>query len=137
MIQPESATSGWRSHRSGEWRLTRASLWSRLAPAGVRPSPIAVSNRIEGGTIGPSLPPKGNSADLRARVSWEYIACNRRAGSMTTQLQVGLLPIIRLLLLAGCARFEVGSINASGASSEIMSNIEEAYAARDACLVRN
>src|SRR5262245_40022192 len=55
---------------------------------------------------------------------------------MTTQLQVGLLPIIGLLLLAGCARFEVGSINASGASSEIMSNIDETYAARDACLVR-
>jgi len=40
-------------------------------------------------------------------------------------------------LLAGCASFEAGSINADQASSETMRMIDDAYAARDACLVRN
>ena len=56
---------------------------------------------------------------------------------MTTQLRAGLLPVIALLLVAGCASFEAGSINAGRASSETMRTIDEAYAARDACLVRN
>jgi hypothetical protein len=42
-----------------------------------------------------------------------------------------------LPLLAACVSFEVGSINAGGASSETMRIIDDAYAARDACLVRN
>jgi len=55
---------------------------------------------------------------------------------MTTQLQAGLVPIIGLLLLAGCASFEAGSVNADGASSDTMKIIDDAYAARDACLAR-
>jgi len=52
-------------------------------------------------------------------------------------IRAGLPPIIGLLLLAACVSFEVGSINAGGASSETMRIIDDAYAARDACLVRN
>jgi hypothetical protein len=52
-------------------------------------------------------------------------------------IRAGLLPIIGLPLLAACVSFEVGSINAGGASSETMRIIDDAYVARDACLVRN
>ena len=52
-------------------------------------------------------------------------------------IRARLLPIIGLPLLAACVSFEVGSINAGGASNETMRIIEDAYAARDACLVRN
>jgi len=55
---------------------------------------------------------------------------------MTTQPQAGLIPIIGFLLLAGCTSFQVGSVNADGASSDTMRIIDDAYAARDACLVR-
>jgi hypothetical protein len=56
---------------------------------------------------------------------------------MTAQLQAGLLPIIGLLLPAGRASFEGGSVNADGAFSETMGIIDDAYTAQDACLVRN
>src|SRR5215471_5534644 len=52
-------------------------------------------------------------------------------------IRTGLPPLMGLLLLAGCASFEAGSINADQASSETMRMVDDAYAARDACLVRN
>jgi hypothetical protein len=42
-----------------------------------------------------------------------------------------------LLIVAGCDGFHVGSVSAGGAPAATRRGIDEAYAARDACLARN